>query len=227
MWRDLSDAERPLSELRSELAGLAEPAFNTAAVSTVAAAVAVAVVLPVAYLTTRHRSRVGDAANALVVGGYALPGIAIALALVFWTLNTPVLEQLYQTLPVLVGAYVLHFGAQAMRASQIAVGGVPGNLEEAGRLLGAGRIRRLTTIDLPLMRGGLLAGAGLVLLSAMKELPATLLLAPTGFETLALEIWKAQELHSFAQMGLASLVLVGLSGVLTWWLVVRRSDDLT
>jgi iron(III) transport system permease protein len=106
------------------------------------------------------------------------------------------------------------------------VGSVPGNLDDAGRSLGASRIRRLMTIDLPIMRGGLVAGAGLVMLSVMKELPATLLLAPTGFKTLSLEIWSAQEFHSFAQMGLASLTLVAVSGVLTWLLVVRRADRL-
>jgi iron(III) transport system permease protein len=129
-------------------------------------------------------------------------------------------------MPVLVLAYVIHFGAQAMRASQVAVTSVSRNLDDAGRLLGANRLRRLLTIDLPLMRGGLLAGAGLVLLSVMKELPATLLLAPTGFDTLATEIWGAQETHSFSEMGLAAIVLVAVSGALTWLLVVRRADAL-
>ena len=64
------------------------------------------------------------------------------------------------------------------------------------------------------------------LMSVMKELPATLLLAPSGFETLSLRIWKAQEFHSFSEMGLASLVLVAISGLLTWLLVVRRADHL-
>jgi iron(III) transport system permease protein len=133
---------------------------------------------------------------------------------------------LYQSFPVLILAYVVHFGAQAMRTSQVAVSSVPRSLDDAGRLLGAGRLRRLATVDLPLMRGGLVAGAGLVLLSVMKELPATLLLRPTGFDTLATEIWTAQEVHSFARMGVASILLVVVSGILTWVLVVRRADAL-
>lgn len=226
VWRDLGDAASPLSRLGGDLRDLSSPALSTAGVSVVAAIVAVIVVLPVAYLATRYRSRVAGTANALVVAGFALPGLAIALALAFWTLRTPGLEHLYQTVPVLIVAYVIHFGAQAMRAAQVAVGGIPRNLEDAGRSLGAGRLRRFATIELPLMRGGLVAGAGLVMLSVMKELPATLLLAPSWFETLATEIWKAQEFHSFAQMGLASLVLVAVSGILTWLLVVRRADHL-
>ena len=75
------------------------------------------------------------------------------------------------------------------------------------------------------MLPGLLAGAGLVLLSTMKELPATLLLAPTGFQTLATDIWDATETGALAQAGLASLVLVALSALLTWAVVLRRIDN--
>ncbi len=224
--RDLADDPAALSTLGTWMGDLTAPATNTALAGIVAAAVALALVLPVAYLTARFGNRSGRVADALVTAGYALPGIAIALALVFWTLNVPGLDALYQTFVVLVAAYVVHFGAQAMGAAQVAVAAVPTNLDEAGRLLGARRLRRVMTVDLPLMRGGLVAGGGLVMLSVMKELPATLLLAPTGFDTLATEIWQAQEFHSFARMGLASLVLVAVSGVLTWLLVVRRADAL-
>jgi iron(III) transport system permease protein len=213
-------------ELATDVGGLAGPAFNTLAVSLVAAVVAVVVVLPVAYLTTRYRSRVGGLANALVVGGFALPGLVVALALVFWSLGSGVLGPLYQTIPLLVFAYVVHFGAQAMRAGQVAVGAVPGRLHDAARILGARPARRLLTVDGPLMLPGLLAGGGLVLLSAMKELPATLLLAPPNFQTLATRLWSANESHYFAQVGLAGLALVGLSGALTWALVLRRQEVL-
>jgi iron(III) transport system permease protein len=56
----------------------------------------------------------------------------------------------------------------------------------------------------------------------MKELPATLLLAPSGFSTLATEVWQSTEEGLLANSGLASLVLVLLSGVLSWVLIVRR-----
>jgi iron(III) transport system permease protein len=204
-----------------------QPALNTAGVAIVAALVAIAVVLPVAYLTTRHRSRVGAIANALVVGGFALPGLVIALAVVFWVLQAPLVGGLYQTFPLLIFAYVVHFGAQAMRASQVAVSGVPRRLDDAARSLGAGRMRRLRTVDLPLMLPGLVAGAGLVLLSTMKELPATLLLAPIGFETLATRVWSATESAFFARAGAAALVLIALSGVLTWLLTIRRLERLS
>ena len=76
------------------------------------------------------------------------------------------------------------------------------------------------------MRPGLLAGAGLVLLSTVKELPATLLLAPIGLETLTTRVWGSFEGGFLAEAGLASIALVVASGVLTWGLVLRRADHL-
>lgn len=205
-------------------ADLWTPVLNTAGISMVTALVAVVVVLPLAFLATRYRSRIAGPALTMVVAGFALPGIVIALSMVFLALNTPVLDAFYQTFPLLVLAYVVHFGAQSVRAASVAVGSVPGRLDDAARMLGADRWRRLLRIDAPLMAPGLAAGGGLVLLSTMKELPATLLLAPTGFETLATRIWSATEENALAEAGLAALVLLVVSGLLTWVLVVRRAE---
>ncbi len=150
----------------------------------------------------------------------------IGLAFVFWVLNTAVLAGLYQTLPLLILAYVVHFGAQSMRASSVAVTAVPARLEDAARTLGAGRVRRLLTVEVPIMAPGLLAAGGLVLLSTMKELPATLFLRPTGFDTLATRIWSSMENVGYAQAGLDSLVLLAVSAVLTWLLVIRATEAL-
>jgi iron(III) transport system permease protein len=216
-----------LSRVGTDVADdVVQPALNTAGVSVVAALVAVAVLLPVAYLTTRYRSRVGGAVNALVVSGFALPGLVLALAAVFWVLGTPVVGGLYQTFTLLIAAYVIHFGAQSLRSAQVAVSGVPRRLDDAARSLGAGRVRRLITVDGPLMLPGLAAGGGLVLLSTMKELPATLLLRPTGFETLATRIWNATESGFLGKAGLGAIVLVALSGVLTWLVTLRHQERL-
>jgi iron(III) transport system permease protein len=200
---------------------LVSSAINTTWLSITTAVVAVAVVLPLAFLTVRHRSASGETANAIVVSGFALPGIVIAIAFVFFVVQSPFADALYQTFALLIVAYAVHFGSQSLRAAQVAVGAVPRRVEDAARSLGAGRVRRLITVQLPLMRGGLLAGSGLVLLSTMKELPATLILAPTGTKTLATEIWSAHAEGFFAEAGLASLVLLALSGVLTWILLIR------
>lgn len=212
--------------LVADLSALLEPTWNTARVSLVAAAASIVVVLPIAMATVRYRSRAAAGANALVVAGFALPGLAIALALTFWTLRVAPLQGLRDSVPLLVFAYVVHFGAQSLRAAEVAVASVPPRLDDAARALGAGRWRRLATVDLPLMGPGLLAGGGLVLLSTMKELPATLLLAPPGFQTLATRIWLATEDAFLADASVASLLLILLSGVLTWALVIRRAGAL-
>ena len=223
--RGLAAGSTRAGALVTDAGELALPAAHTAAMAVLAALVAVAAVLPVAYLTVRHASRLAGAANAVIVGGFALPGLVVALAIAFWTLQTPwPLAALYQTEALLVFAYVVHFGSQALRAGQVAVASVPSRLDDAARTLGASRLRRLRTVDLPLATPGLLAGAGLVLLSTMKELPATLLLAPPGFETLATRIWNATEDAFLADASLAALFLLALSGVLTWFLVVRRGN---
>jgi iron(III) transport system permease protein len=218
----LQPAERATA-LASSVGGLGPPTLNTALVSVVAAVVAVVVVLPVAMLTARYRSRAGGVVNATVVGGFALPGLVVALALGAVVLGW--VRPLYQTIPVLILAYTVHFGSQATRSAQVAVGAVPPRLDDAARMLGASRRRRFWSIELPLMRPGLIAGGGLVLLSTMKELPATLLLAPPNFSTLATRIWNASESGQLAQVGVASVLLVLLSGVLTWFIVLRRAEQ--
>jgi len=202
---------------------LLRPILNSAVASVVAGLCAVAVTLPVAYSAARRRSWLSNAASASVTSVFALPGLVVALAVVFWAIQAPgPLAAVYQTFPLLVLAYVLHFGAQSMRASQAAIADVPPHYEDAARTLGVDARRRFLTIDLPLVMPGLITGGGLVLLSTLKELPATLLLAPIGFETLATRIWNAAEDGFFAEVGITSLVLILLSGILTWMFVLRR-----
>ncbi len=154
-----------------------------------AALVAVAVVLPIVFASSRRRSRAGEVASAVVTAGFALPGLVTALSMVVWSIGTP----LYQSLTLLVIAHTVHFGAQALRGSTVAVEAVPARYDEAGRLLGVGRIRRFTRIELPLLLPGLAAAGGLVLLSVIKELPMTLLLRPIRLEPLSFWIWDAAQ----------------------------------
>jgi iron(III) transport system permease protein len=217
-------ARRGLTDGRVGFGELVQPSINTAFVAIAAAIVATVIVLPIALATTRRPHRSSDVAAVSVVVGFAIPGLVIALALAVLTLNTPALERLYQTTALLILAYVIHFGSQALASSESATRAVPNSLRESSRLLEPNPVRRFLTVDLPLMRPGLVAGAGLVLLSTVKELPATLLLSPPDFSTLSTEIWSAYEEGFYAAAGLASLVLIGVSAVLTWVLVLRKSD---
>ena len=204
-----------------------ESTLNTVQVSVLAAIFAVAAVLPIAWLIARHRSRTGAIANAVVISTFALPGLLIALSMRFWTLQSDTaFDLLSDTMALLIFAYVVRFASLAMGVSVIAVRSVPTRLHDAARTLGAGRRRRLLTVDLPIMAPGLLAGAGLVLLSVMKELPISLLISPLGFSTLATRIFLSFEDSFNAEAGIMAVVLVVLSGVLTWALVLRRADHL-
>ena len=226
-FRGVVRGDTPVAEFWTSLADLARPALNTSVAAVAAALTAVVLVAPVAYFAVRRPGRFGATASAIVVGGFALPGLSIALSLVYFTLSGPSwMSGIYQTLPLLVLAYVIHFGAQAMNVAAVAVGSVPARVEDAARTLGVSATQRLWRVELPLMLPGLLAGAGLVMMSAMKELPATLLLAPIGFETLSVRIWTGTQSALFADASLACLVLILTSGVLTWLLVIRRSDTL-
>ncbi len=227
--RGLAQGTAEASAIAADPARLVAPLLHSAGVALAAAAVAAVAVLPVAWLTagSRRGGRLASAANAAVVGGFALPGLVVALALVAASLRGPaLLAGAYQTLPLLVLAYVVHYGAQALRATQVGMASLPPRVPDAARMLGAGRLRRLLQVELPLLAPAALAGAGLVLLSTLKELPATLLLAPTGFPTLATQIWDATEFAFWADASILALVLIALSGTLTWFLVLRRADAL-
>lgn len=207
---------------RIDLSALTGPAANTVVVGVITAVVAVLAVLPVAIGSVRHRDPVSAVAAVTVVGGFALPAIVIALAFAVVTLNVPILGGLYQTLPVLVVAYVVHFGSQALVAVEQSARTVSRPLLDSGRLLEPVWWRRAVRIEMPLMRPGLVAGGGLVLLATFKELPATLLLSPIGFRTLATEVWASFEEGFLAQASVAAIVLLVVSGALTWLLVLRH-----
>jgi iron(III) transport system permease protein len=98
---------------------------------------------------------------------------------------------------------------------------VPARLEEAARNLGRAPARVLASVTLPLLRPSLLAGAGLVFLTTMKELPATLLLRPTGFDTLATRIWSTVGEGVYSAAALPSLLLLAVTAPAVYFLVVR------
>lgn len=215
-------AQRGLASGRVDLGQLAGPARTTAWVGVVAAVLAVVVVFPLAVASVRHPHPSSGLAAIGVAGGFAVPGLVIALSLAYLTLNTPLLDRFYQSTALLVVAYVLHFGLQALGSDEQGVRSVPGSVRESAALLERSWWRRSVRVDLPLMTPNLVAGGGLVLLSTVKELPATLLLSPIGFSTLATTIFNAYEDGFYAEVGAASLLLVGVSAALTWLLVLRR-----
>jgi len=214
--------ERALS-LDRDLGGVWGPALSSVAVSALAAGAALAAALPVALLATRYRSRRTRALERLAYSSNALPGIVIALSLVFFAANYA--GFVYQTLALLVFAYVVRFFPQAVAGTHSALLRVDPRLEEAARGLGKSPRRAFATVTAPLVAPGLLAGAALVFLSTMKELPATLLLAPIGFETLATEVWTATTVASYSRAALPALLLVLFSAPFVYLLTIRRRPE--
>jgi iron(III) transport system permease protein len=175
------------------------------------ALVAAACAIPVALLAARHPGRPARLVEGGTYAAHALPGIVVALALVFF--GTRVVLGLYQTLAMLVGALVVLLLPLAVGATRASLLQVPPRLEEAARALGRSPLGAFATVTAPLARGGVLAGAALVFLTAVKELPATLILSPIGFDTLAAEVWQAVRLGSYEGGAMASLVLLAVSAV--------------
>jgi iron(III) transport system permease protein len=185
------------------------------------AVLAVLVALPLGWLVTRVPSRAGTLAERMLYIVYAIPGIALALAVVFFTLN--VTPFLYQTLAALSIAVSLRYLIQPVGALHAPMLRVGPRTVEAARSLGSGRAEVTRTVILPLLRPGILAGAALVFLSALKELPLTLLVAPTGFRTLATELWDAAREGFFTEAALPAALLLIVSSV-SVALIIRGGD---
>lgn len=190
--------------------------------STLAAMATIAAALPVVFLVVRFPSLFATVIERVVWLAYALPGIVIALSLVFFGVNQA--PWLYQTLPMLILAYMVLFTPQAVGALRAALMQIPPSIEEAARSLGRGPLRVFNTITLPLLSPALLAGGAMVFLTAMKELPATLLLAPLGFKTLAMAVWSAVSEAYFAAAAAPALLIILCSSLPTA-LLMRRSTS--
>jgi iron(III) transport system permease protein len=195
-------------------------AVNSLLASGLAALIAGLCAVPIAILAVRFRSPFSSAVERLSYTGHALPGIVVALALVFF--GTRVAIGLYQTLAMLVFAFVVLFLPLAVGIARASTLQVSPRVEEAARSLGRTPLAVLRTVTGPLIGSAVIAGAALVFLTAMKELPATLILAPIGFETLATEIWKATSVGFFERGAIPSLVLLAISAVPLYLLTGRE-----
>jgi iron(III) transport system permease protein len=200
-----------------------EFAVNSVSVAALAAGATLLFALPVAYYAGRSDSWVARAAERATYMGYAMPGVVLGLALVFFGIHYA--PAVYQTLPLLVFAYVVRFLPQAVGSTRSSVLGVDPELVGAARVLGAPPRQAFRRVTLPLIAPGLLAGAALVFLTTMKELDTTLILHPTGFTTLVTYIWRVQEAGYYGRAALPALVLVVVSGLSMIPLLIQERDD--
>jgi iron(III) transport system permease protein len=188
-----------------------QAAANSAFVALIAAGVALIAAAPVVVLSVRFPGRLTGLIERVTYAGYALPGIVIALSLVFFGVRYA--RPLYQTLAMLILAYVIRFLPQAIGSLRTSFLQVNPHIEEAARSLGHTTPRVWLRVTGPLVRPGLLSGGTLVFLTVMKELPATLLLRPIGFDTLATRIWSATAEGFWARAAGPALLLIAIAAI--------------
>jgi iron(III) transport system permease protein len=197
-------------------AGVDAPRLLAAAVATVevsawGALLTALLAIPIAVLAVRHRGRLSRGVELASYAGHALPGITVGLALVF--IGVRIVPALYQQTPMLVAAYAVLFLPLAIGAVRTAVAAAPARLEDVSRSLGKGRLATRLRITLPLAAPGMAAGAALVFLTCAKELPATLLLRPTGKNTLATELWSHTEAVAYGAAAPYAAVLIVVAAI--------------
>lgn len=205
------DGERVMSSLGNSL----QLAFYVAIATTLMG-------LPIAYLSARYPGRRSFAIERLTYLGYALPGIVIALSFVF--MGTRLFLPIYQTLLLLVIAITISKIPESVGSSRSSLSLINPHLEEASRCLGCSVFETTRRVSWPLARPGIAAGAALVFLTVMKELPITLLLRPTGFNTLATDIWEATGTGQYGKAAISALLLIVIAAIPTTILLGRDTN---
>lgn len=188
-----------------------DAAWQSFYVSGLAAVVAIIVAVPIAVLAVRFPGRMSATVERASYAGYALPGIVVALSLVFFGANYA--PWIYRTIGMLLVAYTVRFLPQAVGTVRTSLLQISPRVEEAARSLGYSGPRTWFSITAPLASKGLLSGAALVFLTVIKELPATLLLRPIGFDTLATSIWGAASEGFWARAAAPALILIAVSAI--------------
>jgi len=194
-----------------EAADIAGAGWATLRLGFYATLLTIALALPVGYLAARFRSPLTSTIERATYVSHALPGIVIAISMIY--VGIRLLDRIYLRTPLLVLTYAVLFLPLAAGAIRSTVEQTPRHLEEVARSLGRSPLQVFRAVTLPLCAPGVGAGAALVAVTAMKELPATLLLRPTGMETLSMEMWKHTVVSDYASAAPYAALLVIIAAV--------------
>ena len=205
-------------------------AANSATVAAAAALVAVALALVLAYGARLSRSPVAHGVNRLAGLGYAVPGAVIAIGVLIpatrldnFLADSGVTSGLLLTgsVAALVYAYLIRFLGVALQSIEAGLARITPHMEDAARSLGMGAAGTLAQVHAPMLRSSLATGALLVFVDVMKELPATFVMRPFNFDTLAVQAYNLAADERLAEASTASLAIVAV-GLLPVILASRR-----
>ena len=193
--------------------------YNALLVSAIGATAAVVLAVPAAYLHARKPNILNRSVFYLSTLGYSLPGPVIAVGLLLTA--GIIFPWLYGGLAILITAYVIRFIPVTIHSQDSAISSVSMSLEDASRTLGAGTWGMIRKILLPLIKPGLLTGWVIVFVDCMKELPATLMLRPIAFDTLAVRVWMEAS-EALWEMAAPPALLIVLAGLVPIAILIRR-----
>lgn len=213
--------------------------FNSAVVGVIAAGVCALVALLLSYAERLRRDRWLSVGARLATLGYALPGMVLAVGVLLpltlldrslagaltGLLGRPVGLLLTGSMFALVFVYVARFLTVAYNSTQTGMAQLHPQLDAVARTLGSRPLGVLRRIHMPLLRPAVLSGLLLVFIDVVKELPATLILRPFNFETLATRVYRLASDERLAEASTAALIIVALSLLPTIWLLVLRRSD--
>lgn len=214
-------------EYQAVMPDLWSPLFSTLILATGGTLFAFACAL---MLSLSTRSSGKQLSRLVGAAGYAAPGAVLALGAILFLSSSGISLAGPFSLFILVWIYASRFTAAGAEPLSAALQRAPSSLGHAAQSLGASNFKRLWRIDLPLLRPGLFAGLLILFVETLKELPATLMLRPFGWDTLAVEAHKYATDERLAQAVMPSLLitLAGLAPVLllSWQMSrSRRLDD--
>lgn len=200
-----------VAERDIDYARLIDAGVTTVGLGFAGAIVATLLALPIGILSARYNTKRVAALETTTFFGHGLPGIVLGLSMVYMTLLF--VPALYQTLALLVIAYGILFAPKATGSVRSAVAQVPVQLESVSRSLGRSKFGTWFAVTARIAWPGIAAGAMLVALTVMKELPATLMMRPTGVDTLATRLWQLTDIAAYGAAAPYGILLIVVASV--------------
>ncbi len=229
LWMAATGGHNPLTTRYLELTA------NSATLAAMTAVLAVVLALFLAYVARIERSPLAAAANRVAAVGYAVPGsvIAVGILIPVATLDNAI-DDFFRShfgfgvgllftggIAALVFAYLVRFLAVSFNTVQASLGKVTTHMDDVARSLGHGPLSTALKVHIPVISGGLLTAGLIVFVDVFKELPATLIMRPFNFDTLAVQAYNLAKDERLTQAATPSLIIVAC-GLLPVFLLSRQ-----